>query len=155
VRIRDPWPDAEPDPRQPEPDPPDEVTYRVPARHTVAVAALAVALVLGAWVAGQKAGWVICGLAAAGLAGYAVRDLVAPVRLRADRQGVEIIHGYAGHRRLAWADIEGVRVDERVRFGREVQTLELDAGESLHIFSARDLGTAPADVAETLARLRA
>ena len=153
MRIRDPYPDdAQPPPRDPEPI--TEVTYRVPRRYPVAALALAAALVLAGWYSGRPAGWLISGLLALAFAGFAARDLIAPVRLRADRQGVEVISGYAGRRRLAWADIDRVRVDERVRLGRETETLEIDAGEALYLFSGRDLGTRPTEVADALERLR-
>jgi hypothetical protein len=154
MRIRDPWPGGDPDP-QPEPvEIPTEVTYRVPMRHTLVSIGIAAVLVLGAWFAGEPAGWLICGLVAIGFCGYAARDLLAPVRLRADRHGVEVIRGYAGHARHAWQEIDRVRLDERIRLGREVQTLELDAGEALYILGARDLGAPPAEVAATLDALR-
>jgi hypothetical protein len=87
---------------------------------------------------------------AIGLAIYAVRDLVAPVRLSADSEGVTVIHGYAGHRRLRWSEIERVRVDAH----RRGEFLELDAGESLHLLSRYDLGARPTEVLETLEKIR-
>jgi hypothetical protein len=93
-------------------------------------------------------------LAALVVAGYAVRDLVAPVRLAADRDGVTLVSGYAGRRRLAWADIERVRVDRHSRYGLRSEFLEIDAGESIHLFSSYDLGTHPESVVETLDALR-
>ncbi|GAA1748203.1 PH domain-containing protein [Luedemannella helvata] len=152
MRIRDPYPDDAQPPREPEPV--TEVAYRVPGRHTAAMLGLALALVLGGWYSGRPAGWLICGLLALAFAAFAARDLIAPVRLRADRHGVEVISGFAGRHRLAWGDIDRVRVDERVRWGRETQTLEIDAGEALYLFSARDLGAPPAEVAGVLDRLR-
>lgn len=97
---------------------------------------------------------VLAVVAAAALAGWAARDLVAPVRLEADETGVTVLAGFARRRRLAWSQIEGVRVDARPRFGLRTETLEIDAGDSLHLFGAYDLGAPPADVAAALASLR-
>jgi hypothetical protein len=93
-------------------------------------------------------------LAAAVLAGYAVRDLVAPVRVRADPSGVTVVAGFAGRRRLAWAQIERVRVDEHRRLGLRSELLEIDAGDALYLFSPYDLGAPCGEVAQTLIGLR-
>jgi hypothetical protein len=85
---------------------------------------------------------------------YALRDLVAPVRLAADADGVTVISGYAGRRRLAWSEIERVRVDRRTRLGLRSEMLEIDAGESLFLFSTYDLNAPCADVEEALHQLR-
>jgi len=89
------------------------------------------------------------------LAGWAVRDLIAPVRLSADTSGVILVVGFARRRHVAWPQIERVRVDRRERLGLRSQLLEIDAGDSLHLFSVHDLGTDPAEVAEALNALRA
>ncbi|MEO3821169.1 PH domain-containing protein [Plantactinospora sp. B24E8] len=94
-------------------------------------------------------------VAAAGLLVWGVRDLVAPVRLTAHPAGITVISGYAGQRHLPWTAVERIRVDTRPRLGLRTETLEVDAGESLHLFSRYDLGTAPTEVAETLRRLQA
>ncbi|GAA1788214.1 hypothetical protein GCM10009682_07890 [Luedemannella flava] len=154
MRIRDPYPDDVPPPPEPEPTPVTDVAYRVPLRHTLFMAGLAVALILAGWLSGRPAGWLICDVLAVAFLAYAVRDLIVPVRLRADREGLEVVHGYARRRRLAWSEIDRVRVDERTRWGRETQTLEIDADEDLFLFSPRDLGARPSDVAAVLARLR-
>ncbi|MFC7547043.1 PH domain-containing protein [Plantactinospora sp. GCM10030261] len=89
-------------------------------------------------------------LVAAGLAGWAGRDLLAPVRLAVDADGIRVPRGYAGQRRLEWARIERIRVDSRSRRGLRSETLEIDAGDSLHLFGRYDLGAEPAEVAEAL-----
>jgi hypothetical protein len=97
------------------------------------------------------------GIAAAGailLAVWAVRDLVAPVRLAADGAGVTVITGFARRRHLPWAQIERVRVDRRVHRGLRSEMLELDAGDAIFQFSTHDLGAQPDDVAAALADLR-
>ncbi len=85
---------------------------------------------------------------------YAVRDLFAPVRLAADAEGVRVIHGYLGHTRLSWSDIEKISVDRRSRLGMRSEFLEIDAGEQLYLLSSYDLSAEPADVAAALLRLR-
>lgn len=92
-------------------------------------------------------------VAAVALAAYAVRDIVAPVRLRADAEGLTVVSGYAGHRRLPWADVAAVRVDERRRLTGRSQLLEIDADESLYLLSRYDLGASCAEVAAALRAL--
>jgi hypothetical protein len=91
-------------------------------------------------------GWVVT----LGLAVYALRDLLAPVRLAADPDGVTVVSGFAGHRRLGWDEIERVRIDHT----RRAEFLEIDAGESLYLFSRYDLGTSPTEALPALNRLR-
>ena len=57
---------------------------------------------------------------------YAPRDVVAPVRLSADAEGVTVVKGYAGHRRLPWSEIERLRVGSQ----RRAEFLEVDTGDS-------------------------
>jgi hypothetical protein len=96
---------------------------------------------------------VLAAVVAAALAGWAARDLIAPVRIAADTDGVTVVTGLAGHRRLAWSQIEGVRVDTRPRLGMRTETLEIDAGDAILLFTESDLGTPPSDVAAALSRL--
>ncbi|ROT34283.1 PH domain-containing protein [Micromonospora sp. HM5-17] len=93
-------------------------------------------------------------LAALGLLAWGVRDVVAPVRLAAGPTGVTVISGYAGRRHLPWEAIERIGVDTRPRLGLRTETLELDTGESLHLFGQSDLGDAPTEVAAVLRRMR-
>ncbi|WP_432901620.1 PH domain-containing protein [Micromonospora matsumotoense] len=88
--------------------------------------------------------------AAVGLAGWAVRDLLAPVRLAVDPGGITVVRGYAGRRHLPWDAVEAVTVDRRTRFGLTGETLEIDAGETLHLFGRADLGASPAEVVELI-----
>ena len=90
-------------------------------------------------------GLVAGALVGAGLAIYGLRDVLAPVRLAANRDGVTVVAGFAGHRRLAWSEVDRVRLDERSRYGGRQALLEIDAGESLHFFSRYDLGMAPSE----------
>jgi len=94
-------------------------------------------------------------LAAAGLAVLALRDRLAPVRVAADEGGVTVVAGFAGRRRLAWSDLERVRVDERKRVSLRSEVLELDAGDNLYFFSATELSAPCFEVAERLAALKA
>ncbi|WP_082772702.1 PH domain-containing protein [Actinoplanes sp. TFC3] len=98
--------------------------------------------------------WVLAAAVALGLAGWALRDLVRPVRLAADATGVTLVAGYLARRHLPWAQIERVRVDRRERRGIRSELLEIDAGDSLYLLSVHELGSDPEEVAQELARLR-
>ncbi|GAA3956953.1 PH domain-containing protein [Actinoplanes auranticolor] len=99
--------------------------------------------------------WFVAIVVAATLTGWAVRDLVAPVRLSADTSGVTMVVGFIRRRHVAWPQIERVRVDSRERMGLRNRLLEIDAGDSLHLFSEHELGTDPEKVAEALNAMRA
>jgi hypothetical protein len=134
----------------------DGLSWRVPwkvpaAKLGAAAAVLAIGLLFAD---GDVVRLVLAAALAAGLTIWAARDLLAPVRLAADPAGVTLVAGFAGHRRLAWSQIERVRVDTRGRLGIRTETLEIDAGESLHLFSEYDLGAPPAEVASALELLR-
>jgi len=98
--------------------------------------------------------WVLAALVVVGLLGWAARDLLRPVRLAADAEGVTVVTGFASRRRLSWDQIERVRVDRRTHRGLRNEMLELDAGEAIYLFSANDLGALPDEVATALADLR-
>ena len=85
---------------------------------------------------------------------WGVRDVIAAVRLSADAEGVTVVSGYAGRRRLSWAAIERIAVDTRTRRRLRSETLELDTGEAIHLFSRWDLGAQPDEVAERLEEIR-
>jgi hypothetical protein len=104
--------------------------------------------------AGDPIRLVVAGLASVLLAIYAVRDVVAPVRLAADPDGVTVIAGFAGSRRLAWSQIRRVRLDERRRLGLRSELVEIDADDTLHLFGPYDLGAPCAEVVEALNRVR-
>lgn len=88
------------------------------------------------------------------LAVFALRDVLAPVRLAADAEGVTVIRGYVGRRQVPWARVERVRVDQRSRLGMRSELLEIDTGESLHLFSRAELNAPVAEVVEALDRIR-
>lgn len=69
-------------------------------------------------------------------------------RLSADREGVTV-RGLGGRRHWPWSAVT-VQVRHHRRFGREVQSLELDADAALVILTRLDLGADPQDVAEAL-----
>ncbi|MFG3706948.1 PH domain-containing protein [Micromonospora sp. NPDC047670] len=116
-----------------------------------AVALLALALLLDE---GDPVQLGLAVVAAAALAGWAARDLVAPVRLAVDPEGITVVRGFAGYRRLPWSVVERVAVDRRARLGLTSEVLEIDAGESLHLFGRLDLGADPAEVAQVLREAR-
>jgi hypothetical protein len=94
--------------------------------------------------------WALAVVVAVGLIGWALRDLLVPVRLTAGPEGLTVVAGVAARRRLPWAEIERVRVDRRARLGLQSELLEVDAGDSIYLFSAHELGAAPEDVATAL-----
>ncbi|WP_027661532.1 PH domain-containing protein [Salinispora fenicalii] len=93
-------------------------------------------------------------LAAAALLIWAARDLLAPVRLAVDPEGLTVVSGFAGRRRLPWSQVAEIRVDRRARLGRSNAALEVDAGETLHLFGRFDLDADPVDVAAQLRAAR-
>jgi hypothetical protein len=99
--------------------------------------------------------WFAAIAAAIGLSAWALRDLIAPVRLAADTQGLTVRVGFAGRRRLPWAQVERVRLDRRDRLGVKTELLEVDADDNLYLFSVHDLGAPPDAVLPELLALRA
>jgi hypothetical protein len=98
--------------------------------------------------------WFLAAAVAVGLAAWALRDLIARVRLAADPGGLTVVVGYAGRRRLAWSQIEQVRVDCRNHLGVRAELLEVDAGDNLYLFSMHDLGAPPDEVLRELLTFR-
>jgi hypothetical protein len=139
------------------PQSPPAHQWRVPA--VLPAAKLAGALVLVAlgllFATGDPVQLVLALLAAAALAGWAVRDLVAPVRLAVDHDGITVIQGFAGRRLLPWPAVAAIRVERRTRRGLTAETLEIDTEESLHLFGRYDLDAPPDEVAEALQAVRA
>ena len=99
--------------------------------------------------------WFLAIVVAIGLTGWALRDVLRPVRLTADQESLTVVAGLLRRRRLAWAEIERVRVDRRERLGLSSELLEVDAGDALYLFSVHELGAEPEEVAAALAKLRA
>lgn len=131
------------------------VQWRVDRRMTMLKAAGAMVFLAAAFVFGRNPAQVAIGLVVAtAIGGFAVRDLLAPVRLAADATGLTVVTGFATRRHLAWAEIERVHVDRRTRRGRRLAFLEIDVGEELHLFSKAELSAELEDVAAEIARLR-
>jgi len=121
---------------------------------TKGMGAIAVVVLAAAFAGRDPVRWSLAAVVGLALAIWAVRDLIAPVRLAADAAGITVITGFARRRHLPWAHIERVRVDVSSRRGLRSELLELDAGESIFLFSAHELGALPEDVATALAELR-
>jgi hypothetical protein len=117
--------------------------------------AVALVMLVLAFARDDPVQWAMATAAAVGLALCALRDVIAPVRLAADRDGVTVVSGYARRERLAWSDVEQVRLDRRDRLGIPSVLLEIDTDDALHLFSVHDLGADPREVLECLERLRA
>ena len=83
--------------------------------------------------------WVLASAVAVGLAGWALRDLVAPVRLAADAEGSRwstgspAVAGWPGtrSRRYAWTAANASACSSEM--------LEIDADDALYLFSMHDL----------------
>ncbi|MGH3645717.1 MAG: PH domain-containing protein [Micromonosporaceae bacterium] len=106
------------------------------------------------WLASDAAGLALAVVATAAIGLYALRDLLVPVRLTADGEGVTVVTGFAGRRQIPWREVERIRLDERRRFGTRTALLEIDTGETLHLFGTSELGEPVEDVAEALRHLR-
>ncbi|MDG4804148.1 PH domain-containing protein [Micromonospora sp. WMMD980] len=139
-----------------DPQPSPARQWRVPRALPLvkALGALAVAALGPLLAAGDPVRPALAGAVAAALLAWAVRDLVAPVRLAVDPEGLTVIRGYAGRRRLPWAAVEAIRLDRRSRRGVTAETLEIDTGESLHLFGRRDLDAPLDEVAAALTAAR-
>lgn len=117
--------------------------------------AVAGVLVIGAVFFAQDRPALAAALVGAVVAGgYALRDLLVPIRLAADADGITVVSGYARRVRLDWSQIERIRLESRVRAGLRSEFLEIDTGDMLYLLSTYDLNARPADVADELARVR-
>lgn len=144
----DPGPDSDP--------PPADLSWRVPRKLPVTkIIGAATILAAGLLLAdGDPVRLALAILAAASVTGWALRDLLVPVRLTAGPDGITVVVGFAGRRRLGWGQIEAITVDRRGHRGVRTELLEIDAGESLHLLGRGDLGTDPEEVAAALRALR-
>jgi hypothetical protein len=121
---------------------------------TKLLGAVAIVVLAAAFGRRDPVQWVLAVAVVLGLCGWALRDLVAPVRLAADHDGVTVISGFARRRRLAWAQVERIRMDRREHRGLRSETLEIDAGDSIYLYTVHDLGADPVAVLATLEALR-
>lgn len=133
---------------------PTEVAYRVDRRLTAVRMVGALVFALVALVRSDPASRTIALVAAVVLAVYTVRDRLVPVRLAADAEGVDIVTGFAGRRRIPWSEVERVRLDTRSRLGMRSELVEIDTGEQLHLFSSYDLGVPCWEAARTLSAIQ-
>jgi hypothetical protein len=132
-----------------------EVRFQADRRFMWVKFVVAVIFVATPLVAGSSVSGVVIGLIVAlGLAIYGLRDVLAPVRLAADADGVTVVSGFAGQRRLRWDGIAQVRLDERSRYGGRQALLEIDEGETLHFFSRYDLGMPPTEALDLVLEVR-
>jgi hypothetical protein len=122
---------------------------------TKGLGAIAIVVLVTAFGRDDRVQWVLAGAVALGLTLWALRDLVAPVRLAADADGLTVIDGFARRRRLSWAEIDRVRLDRRERLGLTTALLEIDTDDALYLHSMHDLGADPHDVLAELEQLRA
>ena len=130
------------------------VDGRLVAMKATGLAVFVLASLVLLFVTDDRLGGVLSVVAALALAGYLVRDLAVPVRLAADPDGLTVVAGFAGHQRLAWSQVERMRVDRRRHLGLRNEFVEIDTGDALHLFSTYDLGTPPDKVLRTLEALR-
>jgi hypothetical protein len=95
----------------------------------------------------------LAGIAAVALALLTLRDVLLPVRLAADRDGVTLVRGFR-RRRLAWPQVERIRLYESGRFGLTSRMLEIDTGDALYLLGTRDLGVPAEEVERELRAIR-
>lgn len=125
--------------------------WRVPGKVPIGKLLVAgVVLLLGVF--GAQVWWqfALAGLAAAALVAWALRDLMAPVRLAADHSGLALRTGFARWQRVPWRTVERVRVDVR----RRSRMLEIDVGDHLYLFSRYDVDADLDEVVVALEQLR-
>jgi hypothetical protein len=128
--------------------------WRADVRLTLAALLGCVLFGLAAAFVSDPVGRALLAIAAVICALYAVRGIVAPVRLSADEHGLTVIRGYLGRARLAWSEVDGITVQRRSRLGMRSTFLEIDAGDQLYLLSEYDLGVEPDAVLGSLRRLR-
>ncbi|GII95283.1 hypothetical protein Ssi02_55140 [Sinosporangium siamense] len=74
------------------------------------------------------------------LAVLAARDLIVPVRLAPDDDGLTMVVGFAGRHHVPWSEVTDIRVDVRRRLTSRTELLEVHTEEGLQVFSSYDLG---------------
>jgi hypothetical protein len=82
-------------------------------------------------------------------AALAVADRRGSPRLVVGPGGLTV-RSVTGVHDLAWDDVETVTVDERIRFGRVVHALEVDAGDVLVVLGRRTLAADPVTAARRI-----
>ena len=132
---------------------PPRARFAPDRRYTALAAGGALVALIAAALAGAGPGRLIALVAVVVLAAYAVGDVVFSPRLVADAEGVTI-RSPATRATLAWADIEDVRADSRLRLGLRSTMLEIDAGAVLVVLSPRAIGTDPDAAADLINAFR-
>jgi len=134
---------------------PEPLKWRVALEPTLAKFAGALLLALVAASSGaERERLLLAGVGALALGVWGLRDVLAPVRLAADADGVTVVTGFAGRRRVPWREVERVGLGEHRGLGRRTELLEVDTGESLYLFSRYDLGAPCDEVEAAIADLR-
>ncbi|SNT45984.1 PH domain-containing protein [Asanoa hainanensis] len=132
------------------------IRWRVrPALPALKLTGAVLLVVLAALFATDAVAVAVASVAGAVLAVWGFRDLLAPERLAADPSGLTVLTGFAGRRHIPWSAVEKISVDRRGHAGIRSETLEIDAGDSLHLFTKNDLGAPVEEVAEALEGVRA
>ncbi|MCW2876058.1 MAG: hypothetical protein JWQ95_158 [Sphaerisporangium sp.] len=111
-------------------------------------------VVLGVVAADDLRGVFLCAGAAVLLAAFALRDVLAPVRLAADDQGLTVVTGLSRRERVLWPEVAHIRVGWNARYGLRWELLEIETSETLHLFSSHELGGSCTEAAEELFRIR-
>jgi hypothetical protein len=125
-------------------------------RDRLALKALASAffMLLAVVVAGDWTGAFLAGAAALVLGVAALRDVLLPVRLAADGDGLTLVQGFAARHRVPWPEVVHIRVDRPARYGLRWEVLEIETAEDLYLFGSGELGAGCEEAAEELFRLR-
>src|SRR5690606_6641370 len=121
----------------------EDVRWRVPVRVPAAKAVL-VAVLLYLAVVTRHGGWgvAVALVAAGGVAVWALRDLLVPVRVAAGAERVTVVVGLGRRVTLPWSRVDRVRVDGR----RRTRQLEIDAGEAGYAAGRDDVEERKRDV---------
>jgi hypothetical protein len=122
-------------------------SYSPDLRLTVLAGVGAVIAGVVALIGNDAAGRLLSAVAALVLVLYLASDLAFRPRLVLDAAELRICTPTT-RAALPWPAVDDVRVDVRLRFGLRATTLEIDAGETLVVFSRRALGVDPAEVAD-------
>jgi hypothetical protein len=125
-----------------------------PALPTFKLTGAVLLLVLAAVFATDAVAVAVASVVAAGLVVWAFRDLLAPERLAADETGLTVRTGFTGRRHIPWSAVEKISVDRRGHAGVRSETLEIDTGDAVHVFTKNDLGAPVEEVAEALEAVR-
>jgi len=102
--------------------------------------------------ADDRPGTLLLGVVTTALAALSLHGTVVRPRLAADGRGVRL-RTLTGTRTLPWSEV-AVRLTRTKRYGRDSESVELEADDRLTVFGWVELGTDPKDVYDELLRLR-